>query len=176
MNNEAISFLVRETGWNLQYIRSLPITELYALVDELSYQKAVEDYRQECRFAALMATQINLWSKRRITVSELVGQPPERRNMAEDKLLAKGTKIQTIILADGKEYELAPMTLNVMASVEDKFDKSYFDLVNSRRMNHIRYIVYLRLKGKYPELTEEKVGELVTVDVLTEIAKLYGVE
>ncbi len=93
-----------------------------------------------------------------------------------EDILAKGAKLQTIILADGKEYELAPMTLNILVQVEDKFEKSYFDLVNSRRLSHIRYIVYLRLKGKYPELTEEKIGELINMDVLTEIAKLYGVE
>ncbi len=174
MKNESIAFLVRETGWTLDYIRSLPITELYALVDELSYQKAIDEYRQNCRSASIMATMINLWSKSQITVNELVGQEPERRTMVSDKL--KGSEHQIITLADGKEYELTPMTLNVMVAVEEKFDKSYFDLVNSRRLSHIRYIVYLRLKDKYPELTEGKVGELVTVTVLTEIAKLYGVE
>jgi len=123
-----------------------------------------------------MATQINLWSKRRVTVSELVGEPPERKESKMNEVLAKGAKLRTITLADGKEYELAQMTLNILIQIEDKFEKSYFDLVNSRRMNHIRYIVYLRLKGQYPELTEEKVGELVTVDVLAEIATLYGME
>lgn len=176
MDNETITFLVRETGWTLAHLRSLPISELYALVDELSYQKAIEDYRLKCLFAAVMATQINLWSKRRVTVSELVGEPPERKESKMNEVLAKGAKLRTITLADGKEYELAQMTLNILIQIEDKFEKSYFDLVNSRRMNHIRYIVYLRLKGQYPELTEEKVGELVTVDVLAEIATLYGME
>ena len=175
--NEAIVFVVRETGWSLEYIRNLPILELYALVDELSYQKAIDEYRQQCCFAALKVTLINLWSKSRVSVSELVGEVPKRKeHRMVGKILAEGTKPQKLTLADGQEYELAPMTLNILIQVEDKFDKSYFDLVNSRRMNHIRHIVYLRLKGKYPELTEEKVGELVTVAVLTEIAKLYGVE
>ncbi len=160
----------------MEYIRDQPVSLLHALIDELSYQKAIENYRRDCQFGALEATLINLWSKSRVTVSELIGNPPERKENKMEDILAKGAKLQTIILADGKEYELAPMTLNILVQVEDKFEKSYFDLVNSRRLSHIRYIVYLRLKGKYPELTEEKIGELINMDVLTEIAKLYGVE
>ena len=93
-----------------------------------------------------------------------------------DNVILKASQSRKLTFSDGNEYELAPVTLNLLMQVEEKFDKSYFDLVNSRRVNHIRYIVYLRLKSKYPDITEEKVGELITVDVLTEIAKLYGVE
>jgi hypothetical protein len=176
VDNKVITLIIRETGWTLDYIRAQPVSTLFALVNEIAYQRAVEDYRQDCRSASVMTTMINLWAKKQVSVDEIIGQPPERRNMEDDKTLAKGVELVRLTLADGQEYELAPMTLNVMMAVEEKFDKSYFDLVNSRRLSHIRYIVWLRLKGKYPELTEEKVGELVTVSVLTEIAKLYGVE
>ena len=85
------------------------------------------------------------------------------------------TKITTITLADGNEYELAPVTINLMAEVEEKFDLPFFEIIQKRRVFHIRYIMYLRLRNKYPNLTEEKVGELVTSETLMEIAKIYGV-
>lgn len=178
MDNETIAFVIRETGWTLEYIRSLPVSVFYALVDELAYQKAVRDYWLECNFATVMATMINLWSKRRVTAIELVGELPKRsvNTMVNDKILAKGVELNTIVLSDGKEYELAQMTINLASQVEDKFDMSFFELISKRRISHIRFIIYLRLRAKYPDLTEEKVGDLVTFDVLKKIAKLYGLE
>lgn len=84
--------------------------------------------------------------------------------------------VKTIQLVDGNEYELAPMTVNLMIEVENKFDLSYFELIQKRRVIHTRYILYLRLRVKYPHLTEEKIGELVTTETLMEIAKIYGME
>lgn len=175
MNDETIALVVRETGWTLDYIRCLPVSEFYALVAELSYQKAVDDYRQECRFAALMATMGNLWSKRKVEVSELVGEPPERRKMVSKNILAKGTKIQTITLADGKEYELAPIDLNILTEMEDEFKLPLSEILAGGKVKPIRHLFYLQLKEKYPELTLEAVGKLVNMEVLSQIGKILGV-
>jgi len=69
--------------------------------------------------------------------------------------LAKATQIDRIKLADGKEYELKPLNLNIWADTEDKFGEPYFQLISSGRVKPMRYVVWLRLKDKYPELTEE---------------------
>jgi len=84
--DELVAFVIKETGWTLEYIRNLPLKDLYLLVDELSYQKQLDDYRQACNFAAVMATLINLWSKRKVRPQELVGQPPKRQNITRKEL------------------------------------------------------------------------------------------
>ena len=79
--DELVAFVIKETGWTLEYIRNLPLKDLYLLADELSYQKQMDDYRQACNFAAVIAKLNNLWSKRKVIPQEIVGQPPKRQNI-----------------------------------------------------------------------------------------------
>jgi len=81
--------------------------------------------------------------------------------------LSKGAKKGKITLADGIEYQLSPLNLNMMAEVEDKFDISIADIGANPRMRMLRYILWMRLMPNHPELTEEKVGELCDLSILT---------
>lgn len=77
--------------------------------------------------------------------------------------LARDPKPKKIKLADGKVYDLAPLTANMMADVEDRFDKSWEELTKKpMRKRPVILTAYLRLKPNYPELTEEQVGDLIT--------------
>jgi hypothetical protein len=80
---ELIAFLVRETGWTLEYIKDLPLADLSRLAEELAYQKQLDDYRMQASFASVIVTMINLWSKDKRKVGDLVGQPPKRRNQTK---------------------------------------------------------------------------------------------
>lgn len=88
--------------------------------------------------------------------------------------LAQSPKIDKAILADGKEYELAPVNINILADLEDKFDIPFGELMGSGRIKPLRYLIYLRLKPNYPDITEEEVGKLIDINVLTKIIKMIG--
>ena len=77
MIKEAICFLIRETGWSLEYIAGLPLIKFYALVEELRYQRACDDYKEAFNFARLQAT---LCSDKthRYGAEDFIGSPPER--------------------------------------------------------------------------------------------------
>lgn len=83
-----------------------------------------------------------------------------------EKNLAASGKINKILLADGKEYELAPVDLNIMADLEEKYDKDFDWMIRSGRSKYIRHLYFLLLKEKNPELTEEATGKLITAEVM----------
>lgn len=93
------------------------------------------------------------------------------------KNLALESKMDKIKLSDGKEYELSPMNINILAELEDKFEQPLDELFSKGRLSFVRYILFLRLRKSYPELdTEEKVGELVTLEMVAGLlGKIYGV-
>lgn len=86
------------------------------------------------------------------------------------KILTK-TKPKTMTLADGNEYTLNSMNLNMMEEVEEKFDESWDILCTKLRVKVLKYILYICMKPNHPEITEEKVGELFTSDTLQEASK-----
>jgi hypothetical protein len=172
--NEAIVTIARETGWNLEYIRNLPIDYLQTLFSEVSFQKSLEMYQSSYNTAMVICALINS-DDRHYSPEEIIGERPERRVMEEIKL-AQSPKITSIVLADGKEYNLSPLTANMIADLEDRFDKSTSELFSgSVRMRAVIALYFTRLKSNYPELTEQKLGDLITDDVLIETRKKLGV-
>lgn len=172
--NEQIVLIARETGWSLDYIRALSFFQFSALVAELLYQRSLESYEGAYNAALIICT---LASDKRhhYRPEEVIGSAPERRVMTGNNL-AKPAKLDKMVLADGKEYELAPLTANIMADLEDKFEKSIDELFSGAiRMKVFRALVYERLRAKYPELTEEQVGDLLTADVIIASRKQIGV-
>lgn len=163
IDDAAITLIVKETGWTLEYIRSQPVSYLQALLNELSYQESLESYRGIYNSAMVVCALINS-KERHYKPEEIIGERPERRTMED--ILAKPPKVETITLADGKEYKLSPMNLNVLSEVEDKFDKPINDLFSgSIRMSVFRALLFARIKRNY-QMTEDQLGELVTDDVL----------
>lgn len=160
-NNSIIAFVVRETGWSLEYIRDLPFPHLIALYHELHYLKAMDDYRTLSNFAAL----IGAWVGK--SARDLIPEEPQREIMEGHMAdLAQTKTPEKITLGDGKDYELAPVSLNIMADMEATFKESYDKMLGHFSMTHTRHLLFLRLKKKY-SLTEEQVGDLYTLDLIT---------
>ena len=80
-----VAFIIRETGWTLEYVRNLPLEDLFLLANEFTELKKGEDYQQAYNFASMIATMVNLWSKNRIKPEDIVGYPPEHNKIKEEK-------------------------------------------------------------------------------------------
>ena len=83
--NEHIVFLTRETGWTLDYIRSLPLLEFNALIEELQYQKSLDDYKLTHN-AALIVSALVSTRQRRITPRDIIGEPPQRKDLKKEEI------------------------------------------------------------------------------------------
>ena len=89
--------------------------------------------------------------------------------------IARSKKPATITLG-GKEYELAPVNLNFLEAVEDEFG---FGLVEVKeaveagklgKTKMLKGLLYCFLKGKYPTLTKDKIGAMVPLGKVEEVA------
>lgn len=163
--NELIALIVRETGWTLEYIRSQPVSYLLALAHEIKYQRAVESYERAYNAALIICTLASTGTRHYRPV-EIIGEPPQREENVTKAKLVREPKVEKVKLADGKEYTLKPLSANMMAEVEERFDKAWEELTKGTiRKRVLIMILWLRLKGNYPELTEEQVGDLITEDM-----------
>lgn len=172
--NEQIALIVRETGWTLEYIRTLSFIQFRALIAEIFHQRNVEDYWRAHNAAMIICT-LTSSKSHHYRPEEIIGRPPERRVM-ETNNLAKPAKLDKITLADGKEYKLVPLTIRIMSDLEEKFDKSLDEIFGPHmRMKYIWAMIYERLRPNYPELTEEQLGDLLTAEIITKTTKLLGV-
>ena len=82
--------------------------------------------------------------------------------------LAKTPEITKLILADGKEYELALIDLNMLVAIEDTFDCAFADAFSSGKVKPLRFLLYLRLRDKY-NLSLEDVGKLIDTSVMEKL-------
>lgn len=90
--------------------------------------------------------------------------------------LIKETKPETITLGD-KEYKLSPVNLNVLSGIEEEFDcdiGEIGELLNKKKASALLKLVYILLKDNYPELTKEKIGEMVGMEQLGEVSEALG--
>jgi len=99
----------------------------------------------------------------------------ERNQDTQPENLGKVTPIKRLKLADGKEYELCPINTNILVEVEDKFNMPLAELLQQGRISPIRYLVFLQIHRNHPEMTEEQVGELMSLEVLEDMRKILGV-
>jgi len=80
---------------------------------------------------------------------------------------------KTIKLADGKDYTLAPLNLNLLANLEAEFDCDLEELgaklSTGRVATAFRKLLWLFLRDNYPELKEVDVGRLVEVSIMTDV-------
>ncbi len=91
------------------------------------------------------------------------------------KPLGQKPKLDRLTLSDGKEYVLKPMTVNKYIEVEHKFDQPIAKLVLKGRLEVILFMLHLRLRDDYPDLTLEQLGDRIDDDVLARINELMGV-
>ena len=171
--NEQITLIARETGWSHEYIPAHYYCHLLTICGEIIYQRESEDYQRLYGSAIIVCTLASS-KTHHYRPEEIIGHRPERRVM-ESNNLAKPIRLDNITLADGKEYKLAPLTANIMAALEDQFDKSIDELFGAKlRMKVFRALVFARIKPNYPDMTEEQVGDLMTDDVIINFRKTAG--
>jgi hypothetical protein len=65
-----------------ELVKTLPIKKLNAMVDEMTYQRAMDDYKLLCNFSLIIATMVST-KQRKYKVSEIAGQPPHRKQEPE---------------------------------------------------------------------------------------------
>lgn len=172
MNDAAITLVVRETGWALEYIRALPVVHFNALFEELAYLTRCEQYNHALDAALIVCTLANS-ERHHYRPRDIIGEPPERRTM-EEAILSKPPEIRKITLADGKEYEIGQVTVNTFCDLETKFGQPFTKIFDGR-ITPLRYLIFLLIKNKPPELTEEILGALITPEILGELRKFIGV-
>lgn len=82
-------------------------------------------------------------------------------------------KPKPIVLADGKEYLLSPFTMGLLADIEQEFDCSIEEFVSiweKKKITVILKLACLSLRKHHPDMTLEKIGELITPDNLEQIS------
>jgi len=167
MLDAAITLLVRETGWTLEYIREQPVSHIQALLTELDYLRAAEAYQGAYNSALIVCSLISS-RERHYKPEEIIGERPERRTMEDT--LAKVPDMDSITLADGNTYKLASVNLNILTEVEDRFDKSIEELFSGTvRVGVYKAFLFARIRRNYPDMTEDQLGELITDDVLVNL-------
>jgi len=91
--------------------------------------------------------------------------------MIKNELMKKvePTKVK---LADGKEYKLGPVNLNVLYGFEEEFNCG-LDELNKKlakpRATHLRILLYVLLKENHPDITKEQAGSLVSMDIIPQV-------
>jgi hypothetical protein len=86
-------------------------------------------------------------------------------------------KKRTLKLADGNEYELPIMNLTTLANVESTLGFGLNKLqakVEESPAVTLRNTIYALLKEKNTELTLDKVGELITLEVMGEVSDVLS--
>ena len=93
-----------------------------------------------------------------------------------DELL-KEEKPRVITLADGKEYKLGPINLNVLANLEEEFNSDLGKLgqkFDKHQASSFRSLLFVLLKENHPEITKEQAGKLVSIDAMPKISELVN--
>lgn len=76
--NELMVFIIRQTGWSLEYIRAIPFAQLQALEAELRYQKALDNYQRTADFAMVIANWASAQGKRKFSMTDFMDEIPKR--------------------------------------------------------------------------------------------------
>ena len=169
--SETIGFLVHETGWTIDYICGLSLPVIRGLVAELQHRKACDEYRRSADFAMVLCSYANSNSRnRKYTVVDFIGEAPQREaNMGIPK-----QKDLLVTLANGQEYKLRPLDLNMMETIEEQFKEGLGALLQSGRMAVYKAVLYEMLHDNYAELTKDRVGQLVTMAVLGPVSDVIN--
>ncbi len=83
-------------------------------------------------------------------------------------------KGKIVTLADGKEYQLSPMNLNVLANMEEEFDcnlDELGDIFQRRTTTNFRRFLKILMTENYPDLSLEDVGRLVLIETMEPLFK-----
>jgi hypothetical protein len=179
--DDLVTYLIRHTGWSLEYIGELEIDTANALFQEIQWQQSLVDYDNASMFAMVIANWASAQTKnRRFKITDFIGDRPSRSQEVTMAKIIGPQKEVTITLADGKEYKLTKLTLNQGVEIEKRFGEPLNKVMEKGlSLELVHFIIYLMLKRTYPKMTEKSVGELITLDetisdVYSKVAELMG--
>ena len=81
------------------------------------------------------------------------------------------------ITLGGKAYILSPLNLNALANLEEEFQgglDKVFEALNKGQASTVRSLLFCLLRDNYPELTQRRIGEMVSLKDLPVISKVLG--
>lgn len=77
--DEVIVYVIRKTGWPLDYVRSMNIRDLKPFVEELKHQEGMKNYRLAYPIYDCFAMLFTAFGKRRYTAEDFMGEMPQRK-------------------------------------------------------------------------------------------------
>ena len=86
-------------------------------------------------------------------------------------------KPKYLTLADGKDYEIPALNLTTLANMEQTMGFGLGRLQNKMEdetASTLRMVIYALLKEADPKLELEKVGKLVTFDVMKDVSEVLS--
>lgn len=94
--------------------------------------------------------------------------------------LIKKEKLRTIKLADGKEYTVSPLNLNVMMAIEEEFDCNFSDFgklltgKKTKQVTAVGKLLFILLKENHPDLSLADIGRNVSINNFEEVSDVIG--
>ncbi len=85
-----------------------------------------------------------------------------------------GTPEKKTIRLGEKDYQLSPLNLNVLADIEDEFDcgiEKIGKALSKKGMSTMRKLIHILLKREYPDMSLEKIGDLVDLNNMTDVSE-----
>ena len=160
-------YLVRHLGIPIKELGQVPAFNFLAMVREVDYQRRLEQYPLLTALGQVVCVLVNDKTHKH-KPAEFVGDAPKRE--ARRKMSKKET--YDVILGDGQTYTLSILNANMMEAVEDEYDKSWAELFKNARVKVIKSMLLQMLKPKYPDMTMDKIGMLVTTRVLPTLVSI----
>ncbi len=167
--SQMIVLVATRTGWPLEYIGRLAYRQLVYMVTEIDYQRRCEAYRIEYRIGQVMAI-LTSDSKHTNRPEQFVGEVPEKAEVTVNMTQVKRT--QSVVLGDGKTYELPMIDANIMEAIEEEFDAGWVDIFAKPRAKVFKAILHQLLLPQLPKITRAEVGALLTIKAQSNFAKV----
>lgn len=85
-----------------------------------------------------------------------------------------GTPEKKTIKLGGKDYQLSPLNLNVLADIEEGFDcgiDKVGEMLSKKQASSLRKLVHILLKEQYPDMALEKIGGLIDLSNMAEVSE-----
>lgn len=152
---------------SLKDMGQVPARDFLSMVQEVDYQRRVEQYPILIGLANIVCVLANTkTSKHR--PNEFAGDEPKRR---VTKTMVKKDKYE-MLLGDGETYTLAILDANMMEAVENEFDKTWNELWQNPRMGIVKALLLQILKPNYPDMTIQQVGKLLNAKTIAPLVAI----
>jgi len=150
-------YLARHLGIPPDILGGMPGQNFMRLVAETEYQRRSEQYVILYLLANIMTILTNTKTSKK-NPEQIVGREPTRG--VTKSMTTKET--YEVVLGDGETYTMGVLNVNMMEAVEEEFDKTWTELFDNPRVRVVKSMILQMLLPDYPNMTKDRVGELVT--------------